>query len=100
MSAAMTSYDHIMKLCSNEINEIPLVDPETARLLLSKLKKNVCDLFSITTEHYINAGEQGVAHFAKILNCIISNVNNASINNLNQAASILGNITNCIITNN
>ena len=56
---------------------------------MTKLKKNVSDLFSITTEHYLNAGDKGVAHFASILNCIISNVNNASISNLNQAYGLI-----------
>ena len=43
------------------------------------MKSHVNDIFSVTPLHYINAGKAGIEHFHFLLNCIIDNVNNATI---------------------
>ena len=53
------------------------------------MKNQVNDFYSITTLHYINAGEAGLEHFNFLLNCIISDVNNASIEELNSIYALL-----------
>ena len=53
------------------------------------MKKQVKDYFSITTLHYINAGHAGVEHFHFLMNCIIDDVNNASIEELNTVYALL-----------
>ena len=53
------------------------------------MKKQVKDYFSITTLHYINAGHAGVEHFHCLMNCIIGDVNNASIEELNTVYALL-----------
>ena len=53
----------------------------------SKIPKNmkptVNDLYSITSEHYINAGKEGLEHFNFLMNVIIEDVNNATLEELN-----------------
>ena len=53
------------------------------------MKATVRDFFSITSTHYINAGEEGMKHFNFVLNCVIDNVNNASIEELNNMYALL-----------
>ena len=57
--------------------------------LLSKFKKGVKDHYSITVEHYINAGYEGLKHFNYLLNSIITDLNNASVEELNTAHGLI-----------
>ena len=56
---------------------------EQSTTILKKIKKNVRDIFNIAAMHYSNAGEEGIIHFNYLLNCIITDVNNASLGELN-----------------
>ena len=53
------------------------------------MKQSVNDLYSITPAHYINAGDSGIIHFNDLLNCIIEDVNNATIEELNACYALL-----------
>ena len=46
------------------------------------MKKNVNDIYSITVLNYKNAGSEGLAHINFLLNTIISDVNNATLEEL------------------
>ena len=81
-------YECIMELC-NDNNEIPLIDLEDSTKLLKKIKKNVKDYYSITSLHYINAGDEGLLHFNTLLNSIITDINNASLEELNIAHGLI-----------
>ena len=48
------------------------------------MRKDVSDLFSITASHFINAGVAGLKHFHLLMSTIIYNINNASLNELND----------------
>ena len=76
-------YEHVVKICSAGIR-IPPISGKDAMLLLHSLKPEVNDLYSITPAHYINAGMEGAIHFSFLLNCVISNVNLSSIDELNS----------------
>ena len=71
-----------MKLV-NDQQKIPPISRDKASDLLKRMKKNVRDFYSITAEHYKNAGEEGLSHFQHVLNAIAANVNNAEIRELN-----------------
>ena len=45
--------------------------------------------FLCLTLHFINAGVEGVEHFHFLFNCIIDDVNNASIEELNSVYALL-----------
>ena len=53
------------------------------------MKTHVTDIYSITALHYTNAGDEGILHFSCIINNIISDVNNASLEELNLALGLI-----------
>ena len=83
-----SNFCHILKLCQDKHN-IPPVSSAVAASLLIRLKKNVSDLYSITVLHYSNAGQEGIDHFQCLLNNIITEVNNAIIQELNTTYGII-----------
>ena len=76
------NYDHIMKLCQDKLS-LPPVSLEESSKLLSRMKKNVKDFYSVTALHYINAGHKGLLHFHSLINALIADVNNASLEEMN-----------------
>ena len=88
LSDQFLNYEHIMKLCQDH-HQIPAISIQDSTSLLSRMKKNVRDYYSITTLHYLNAGTEGQIHFNYLLNAIISDVNNATIEELNIALGII-----------
>ena len=72
-----TNYENILKICSSGCH-IPLISTEAATKVLKRLKSHVIDIYSITAKHYSNAGDKGIEHFKALLNCVISDVNNAT----------------------
>ena len=62
---------------------------EQSNKLLYKIKKGVKDHYSITVEHYINAGDEGLNHFNCLLNSVITDLNNASLEEINTAHGLI-----------
>ena len=83
-----SNYDHIRKLCQDK-DPIPPISFAKAQNILSRIKKNVKDIYSITALHYINAGKEGITHFQVLLNAIIKDVNNATLEELNIALGLI-----------
>ena len=81
-------YKNILDLCSNK-RDLPNISVEDSNKILFKMKRSVTDLYDITPAHFINAGLAGLQHFNFILNCIIDDVNNASIEELNSCYALL-----------
>ena len=88
ISEHFSNHDHILKLCQNK-RTIPPIDLAASTKLLCKMKKKVSDIYSITALHYLNAGREGHAHFNFLLNAIISNVNNATLEELNLVFGLI-----------
>jgi hypothetical protein len=88
ISEHLSNHEHILKLCQNK-RTIPPIDMDTSTDLLNRMKKNVSDIFSITALHYLNAGTEGLVHFNFLLNAIISNVNNATLEELNLVLGLI-----------
>ena len=88
LSNKFIDYHSIIKLCKNG-GDIPKMTMDQSKKLLSKFKKGVKDHYSITVEHYINAGYEGLKHFNCLLNSIITDLNNASIEELNTAHGLI-----------
>ena len=75
-------YLNIIELCkSGEV--IPPISEKDSFELLQKLKPNVNDIHSVTPNHYNYAGPAGWKHFHLLLNALLSDVNNTSINEIN-----------------
>ena len=78
----LSNYKHISKLCQNKETITPISMDQSA-VILKKVKENVCDIFNITALHYLKGGSQGLVHYNFLLNAIIADVNNASLDELN-----------------
>ena len=59
-------YSHIIQLCKYS-NHVPPISEHTAFEILSSMKQNVMDFYSVTPSHYINAGIAGYRHFHILL---------------------------------
>ena len=81
-------YHNILKICQNK-KVIPKVSLMDSNKLIFRMKPKVSDFFSITAKHYINAGEEGLLHFNFLLNCIITNINTATVDELNTVYALL-----------
>ena len=78
----LLDYENILKLTSNS-RQIPPISPKDATQLLYSLKADVNDFYSVTANHFIHAGFEGLLHFHFILNTIIEEINSSSLEELN-----------------
>ena len=53
------------------------------------MRPSVNDLYSITTNHYINAGDEGPLHFNFLLNTLIFEVNFISLPDMNLVYAVI-----------
>ena len=83
-----SDYEQIMKICTAGM-KIPAISGKDATVLLHSLRPEVNDLNSLTANHFIHAGLEGVIHFAFLLNCIISEVNLSSLEELNNVWAMI-----------
>ena len=83
-----SNYEHIMKICENK-QTIPKISELDAAQILKRMKAHVMDIFGITALHYKNAGREGLLHFVFLLNCIISDVNNGKVEELNLVLGLI-----------
>ena len=83
-----TSFLHIVELAKAG-PPLPALSTTEAEKILLRLRPDVLDLFSISARHYLAAGSSGVEHFASLLNLVISNINLATLAELNSAWSIM-----------
>ena len=73
-----SNHKNILKLCKDK-RSIPTIDLATSSDLLGRLKKDVSDIYNTPARHYVNTGTEGLSHFNLLLNAIIDNVNNATL---------------------
>ena len=83
-----SDYENIVKICSTG-PKIPAINLEQSSKILLKIRASVNDLYSITAKHYTNAGQEGLVHFNFLLNFIISDINNASIPEINSVYAVI-----------
>ena len=81
-------YENIIKICQRK-RDIPNISVEKSTKLLKRMKSSVTDFYNLTTEHFLKAGNAGIEHFNFLLNCIIDEVNNATIEELNSCYALL-----------
>ena len=86
--SCQADYKHVLEICQEGV-QIPPISGKDATILLHSLRSEVNDIFSVTAGHYINAGMEGAAQFAFLLNTIISNVNISSVAELNTAWAMI-----------
>ena len=84
----LRDFDHIMKLVESSA-EVPPISIHEAIDILYSVRSDVNDLHSITAAHFIHAGSAGLRHFYLLLSSFISNINNSSIQELNDVWAIV-----------
>ena len=90
ISERISDYENILKLCQEQEHpSMPPISMLKSSDLLKRMKKDVRDFYSITALHYSNAGSEGLEHFNLLLNGIINDVNNATIEELNIAYGLI-----------
>ena len=75
-------YSHILDICRAGLH-VPAISYHKSCEILTSMKKQVSDYYSITSLHYLNAGEEGLQHFHLMMNAFIENINNSDITELN-----------------
>ena len=88
LACTIRDSEHVIEL-SKAGQKIPPLSLEGAQEILLRLKKNVSDIFGLTTLHYLYGGTEGMRNFALLLNTIILNVENANIKELNTTHGLI-----------
>ena len=81
-NSANEDYENILKICKHG-TKVPKISLEKTRKILASIRPGVNDYYSITGYHYQYAGESGLLHLNFLLNAIIDDLNNASVDELN-----------------
>ena len=76
-----TEYKMILEICKSGA-KIPPISRQKSDRILNFIRRNVNDYYSITAQHYLNAGVSGLEHFFFILNSVITNINLAGLSEL------------------
>ena len=82
--AASQEYENILKICQ-EGAKVPNVSAEKTREILNSIRPSVADHASITGFHFRYGGDAALEHLHDLLNALINNLNNMSIDSLNTA---------------
>ena len=81
-------YQYILELCKNK-RDIPTISLKQSSEILLKMKPSVKDYWSITPQHFINAGDTGFSHFNYLMNKIICETNISTVKELNTTYALL-----------
>ena len=76
------NYKNILRICEHG-TKVPEMTISKAREILKTIRPEVKDVFNISAYHYLYSGEAGLEHFHFMINNIINNINNLSIEELN-----------------
>ena len=82
--ATDSDFKNIVQICKSGA-QIPPISAEVSEDILYSVRADVNDFYSITANHFINAGQSGIDHHHFILSSVIDNVNLSSIDELNTA---------------
>ena len=76
-------FNNIINLCKHGV-KIPPVSHDQAQDILKCLKWDVRDIFDNSPDHFLQAGEAGISHYAFLLNAVIWDIIMASLQELNS----------------
>ena len=87
-SSLLEDYKNIKFLCENKV-PLPKVPLSKSTEILRRIKPGVNDIFSVTANHFINAGSAGLVHFNLLLNALLIDVNNCTVEELNTVYALM-----------
>ena len=79
----LMDYQNVLKIAREGYN-IPPLSPQQSTQILHLIRADVNDFYSITANHFINAGFEGLEHFHFLLNTSIEDINLSSLEELNS----------------
>ena len=80
--SANKEYENILRICKQGV-KIPKMSLDQTKKILDSIRPSVSDYASITAYHYLHSGPAGLLHLHELLNALIEDVNNWSIDELN-----------------
>ena len=80
--STQADYEQIVEICKLSRN-VPEISYRKAVEILLSLRAEVNDFYSITANHFINAGQAGFEHFFFLLSSLMKNIKLASLEELN-----------------
>ena len=80
--SAKDDYRNILKICSSGC-PVPPISLQKTHEILKKLRPSVSDLYSITAYHYLHGGDSALEHLHLLLNGLIADINNLTVDELN-----------------
>ena len=86
--SANEEYRHILRI-SQQGSKIPNITREKTKQLLASIRPAVSDFASITANHFHYAGDEGVSHLKDLINGIIDDLNNLSVDELNIVSACI-----------
>lgn len=75
-------FTNILEICKHG-SPIPPISEMDCFKLMQRMKPTVNDVNGITINHYIHAGPAGIKHFHLLLSCLLNDVNNTDIEEIN-----------------
>ena len=78
----LCDFRNILKICQTS-SRIPEISYKKSAEILLSLRSDVNDFYSITANHFVNAGKAGFEHFFFLLNSVLKNIQLASMEELN-----------------
>ena len=84
----LTDHQHILAICQSG-SKIPPISLNSATKLLKSIKSQVADYYSISALHYLNGGQEAMAHFQLLINAVLEEVHNYSLSEMNKCYAII-----------
>ena len=85
----LSDYEHIIEICRSG-SKMPSISREVSSEILERIRPDVNDYNSVTANHFLKAGQAGHAHFHLLLNSLIKDINNITLEEINTVhAAIL-----------
>ena len=85
---AEDEYENIVRICRTGAR-VPRISLQKTRKILNSIRPSVSDYASITALHYRYAGEAGMEHLQYLINGVIDEVDNLSIDDLNVTSACI-----------
>ena len=82
--STLSHYTHIMQICESG-SKIPPISLEESTKIIFGVKAEVNNFCSITANHFIYAGPQGIENFHFLLATLIDDLNHITLDELNSA---------------
>ena len=82
-TSAEDDYRNILKICRSG-TPVPPISLLKTKEILNSIRPSVTDLYSISGHHYVHGGNEALEHLHFLLNGVIQDLNNITVDELNM----------------